>query len=50
MKTHKIINSTVKINKFSTATCHLGIDQSLKYWSIPQNSYLGNNFDLVKEI
>ena len=40
----------LKINKFSTATCHLGIDQSLKYWSIPQNSYLGNNFDLVKEI
>jgi hypothetical protein len=50
IKTHSIINKTVKINKFSTATCHLGIDHNLKYWSIPQNSYFGKSFDLVKEI
>ena len=44
------INKVVNINKFSTATCHLGIDHNLKYWSRPQRSYIGNNFDFVKEI
>ena len=43
-------NKIVKINKFSTATCHLSIDHNLKYWSMPQNLYCGSNFDFVKEI
>ena len=32
------LNEMVNINKFSTATCHLGIDHNLKYWSNPQIS------------